>query len=206
MMGHLEQIQAREAGGEEPRIDLLLHIAGQQEPPIADRPEQHDRHVVDPGPAVGRFDGDLAADRPQDGQGDLVDRQPIAGGQTESLGRAPAGQASEPGRIAGSRAAGARLEDATHTVPVEQPREARDMILVRVRQHDRIDPPIPGRQPRVKGDQQPVRVRSAVDEEAPADGALHEDGVALADIEDRDAGDAGRPGRDHRPGDEDCHG
>ena len=56
-MGHLEQVDARNPGLEQTRVDVFLDVACQQEATAADRPEQHDRHVVDPGPAVGRFDG-----------------------------------------------------------------------------------------------------------------------------------------------------
>jgi len=119
VVGHLQQVEPRQAVGEETRIDLLLDVAGQHEPPVTDRPKEHDGHVVDAGPAVGRFERDLAADRPQDGHADLVHGQPIAGRQAEPLRRIPRAQSGEPGRVAWSRSTCPRLEDPTHPVPVE---------------------------------------------------------------------------------------
>ena len=49
----------------------------------ADLAEQHDRDVVDAGPAVGRLERDLAADRPEHAQCDLVDGQPVAGREAQ---------------------------------------------------------------------------------------------------------------------------
>ena len=66
---------------EQRRVDALLDVAHQQEASRPDLAEQDDRDVVDAGPAVGRLGRDLAADRPQDAQRDLVDRQAIAGGE-----------------------------------------------------------------------------------------------------------------------------
>ena len=59
------------------------------------------------------------------------------------------------------------------------------MILVRVGEDEQVDPAIPRRQSRVERDEQPVRVRPAVDQQATAATALDEDRVALADVEDR---------------------
>ena len=76
------------------------------------------------------------------------------------------------------------------------------MVLVRVAQDDRVDPAIPRRDPPVEGDEQAIGIGAAVDEEAPAPGALDEDRIALPDVEDRDPG--ATPGRrgDHGTGDE----
>jgi len=52
-VGDLEDVDRREAGRDQCRIHVLLHVAGQQEPTVPDRAQQHDRHVVDPRPAVG---------------------------------------------------------------------------------------------------------------------------------------------------------
>ncbi len=77
------------------------------------------------------------------------------------------------------------------------------MILVRMRHDNDVDPAVPRRDSPVEGDQQPVRVRAAVDEQAPASGRLHEDGIALADVEGDDVEAAIRPrdGRDGGQGD-----
>ena len=52
---------------------------------------------------------------------------------------------------------------------------------------------VPRRQPPVELDEEPVRIRAAVDEHPSAAAALDEDRVALADVENRDPGGAVRP-------------
>jgi len=79
VMGDLEQVDMREAFGQQLRIDRLFHVAHQQEPTRPDLAEQDDRHVVDARPAVGWLDRHLAPDRPQDAQRDLVHLHAIAG-------------------------------------------------------------------------------------------------------------------------------
>jgi hypothetical protein len=59
------------------------------------------------------------------------------------------------------------------------------MVLVWVRQDDGIKPAIPRRDPPIELDEQPVWIRSAVDEQAPAARALNEDRIALPDVQDR---------------------
>ena len=54
------------------------------------------------------------------------------------------------------------------------------MVLVRVGQDDDVDPAVPRREAPIERDEQPVRVRSAVDEQPAAARALDEDRVALA--------------------------
>ena len=88
------------------------------------------------------------------------------------------------------------LDDPPHPVALEQQRQTGDVVLVRVRQDDRVDPPVPRRDPPVERDEQPVGIGAAVDEQPPAARALDEDRVALPDIEDRDPGDAARPADD----------
>jgi hypothetical protein len=80
MMGDLEQVDMWQAIGQEVRIDRLLDVAHQQEPPRSDLSEQHDGDVVDARAAVGRLDRDLAPDRPEHAQGDLVDLEAIPRG------------------------------------------------------------------------------------------------------------------------------
>jgi len=60
------------------------------------------------------------------------------------------------------------------------------MVLVRVRQDEDVDATIPGRQAFVECDEEASRVRPAVDDEPSTALALHEDAVALTDVEDRD--------------------
>jgi hypothetical protein len=74
VVGDLEEVEARQTRSQQARVDVLFHVAGQQEAPLPDRAKQHDRHVVDARPGVGWFGRHLAPDRPQDAQVDLVDR------------------------------------------------------------------------------------------------------------------------------------
>jgi hypothetical protein len=187
VVGDLEQVNPRDRFAQL-GIDLLLDVAGQQELAALDRAEQHDRHVVDAGPGVGWLERDLAAARPQDLEADLVDGDPITRREQQAGRSTIAGQFGGPGRIPGSRAAHAGLEDLIDPVSAQQQRETRDMVLVRMRQDDRIEPAIPGRDQAVELNQQPVGVRTAVDQEAAAARALDEDRVALADVEHGDGG------------------
>ena len=84
---------------------------------------------------------------------------------------------------------------APHAVALEEQRQAGDVVLVRVGQHDEVDAPVPGRQLRIEDDEQPIGIRSAVDEHPAAGVTLDEDGVALSDIEDGHPQATVRPGR-----------
>ena len=76
------------------------------------------------------------------------------------------------------------LEDPADAIALEEQGEPGDVVLVRMGQDDRVDPPVPRRDPLVERDEQPVRIRPAVDQQSAAARALDEDRVALADIED----------------------
>ena len=178
----------------------LLDVPHQEEPALPDLAEQDHRDVVDAGPAIGRLGRDLPAERPEDVEIDLVDREPVAGRQAESDRSPWTGQLSEPGGIAGSRAPHPRFEDAVHVVTRQQQRQPGDVILVRVGEDHSIDPTVPRRDTSVQGDEQPIRVRPAVDEEAAATRSLDEDGVSLPDVEDGDPRDLGRSSRDDAAG------
>ena len=85
------------------------------------------------------------------------------------------------------RAQHARLEDRAHAVALEEGREAADVVLVRMGQHQQVHAPVPRRQARVEERQQAVGIRPPVDQQAGAAVALDEDRVALAHIQDRRA-------------------
>jgi hypothetical protein len=78
---HLEEVDGGQAAGQQDRIDLLLDVAGQQEPPGPDLPEEHDRDVVDGRAAIARVLRNLPRIRPQDGQLDVIDRELVPGRQ-----------------------------------------------------------------------------------------------------------------------------
>ncbi|HVL53566.1 MAG TPA: hypothetical protein VM344_04845 [Vitreimonas sp.] len=191
VMGDLEQIELGQAARNERWIDLLLDVAGQQEPSSTDFAKEDDGHVVDARPAVGRFLGDGAAVRPQDGEPDLVDGQSIAGEQVASRD-SRCGETRKPGAIAGARPAHSRLQHPPDAVALQQQGEAGDMILVWVAQDQCVESAVPRRQPLVKRQEQAIGVRAAVDQDPPAPRALDEDGVALPDVEHDDRRPAGR--------------
>ena len=72
-------------------------------------------------------------------------------------------------------------------ISLEEQGKAGDVILVRMRQDQRVDASIPWRDAAVERDEQAVGIRPAVDQQPTAVRALDEDGVALSDVEDRHA-------------------
>ena len=186
VMRHLEQVDPRDAAGQHDRVDVLFHVAGQEEPAPADFAEQDDRNVVDARAGVGRLGGDRAAVRPQHAHPDGIDRQSIAGRQAEPHRRARSAEPVDPRSVTGTRSAHPGFEHARDAIAVEQQRETRDMVLVRVREDDRVDPAVPRRDVPVQDDEQAVGVWATVDQQAPAVCALDQDGVPLPDIEDGD--------------------
>ena len=185
-MGDLEQIDPGQPAIQQRRVHLFLHVAGQQEPALADHAQEHDRHVVDAAAGIGRFFGDLAPHRPEHAHRDLIDRQPVTGPDRHPRRRSGSGKLLEPGRVARSGPTHPGFQDTVDAVPVQQQRQARDVILVRMRQHDSVDPPVPWRDPSIELDQEPIGIGPAVDQQSPAARAFDEDRVALADVEDRD--------------------
>jgi hypothetical protein len=86
----LEQVDAREAGAEQFGVDGLFHVTHQQEASRPDLTEQDHGHVVDSRPAVGWLAWDGSPTWPQRPEPDLVDGQPVAGGNGRPHGRATA--------------------------------------------------------------------------------------------------------------------
>ena len=159
---HLEQVDLRQSLGQERWVDALFDIAHQEHPARPDLAEQHDGDVVDGRAAIRRLEGNLAADRPQDAQADLIDGQAVPGREAQAQGSAD-GASRGPSRITGTRSVHPRLEHALDAVALEQEGQARDVVLVRVTQDDRVDPAVPRRDPRGRvrpaGDQDRVRRR-----------------------------------------------
>ena len=193
VVGDLEELHAWQPRREELRVDRLLDVAHQEEPPDADLAEEHDRHVVDPGPAVGWLGRHLAAAGPQGAERDLIDGQVVTGGDPRMDRRTAVSQLVQPRRIPGTGSAHAGLHDTRDAIALDQQSETGDVILVRMRQHDRIDPPIPRWDALVESHEQPVEIRSSVDQEPAPARAFDEDRVALPDIEDGHRRDAPRP-------------
>jgi len=188
VVGDLQHVDPREPALHERRIEVLLEIAHQQESARARLAEEHDRGVVDGLAIRRRSRGDGAGVGPQDSKADAVERQPVAGDEPAS--RRPAGgEEARPRVVGGSLAREPGLVDAPDAVLLQHGDQPRRMVLVGVRQHEDVDPAVPGRQPLVQVLQQPVRVGAAIDDEAPAGAALDEDRVALTDVEDHEPRD-----------------
>ena len=196
MVGDLEEIDPRQPLRDDRRVDALLDVAHEQEPPRADLAEEHDRHVIDRRATVRRLDGHGSAVRPEHAHRDVVDREAIPGRQAtvrrSGLDREP----SRPRVVARSRAAHPGFEHPTDAVPLEQQREPGDVILVRVAEDHDVDPSIPGRHALVERHEETVGIGAAVDQQPPAARAFDEDGVTLPDVEDRDPAYGGGPGGD----------
>jgi hypothetical protein len=167
VVGDLEEVDVRKPASNQRGIDAFLDVAGEQEPTSRDFAEQHDRDVVDARPRVGRLTRNAAAVRPQHDHRRVVDGQSIARREQRARG-AVRGEATRPRGVAGPRAAHPGLEHLRDAVALEEQREAGHMILVGMGQHERIDPPVPRRQPFVERDDQAIGIRATVDEQATA--------------------------------------
>jgi hypothetical protein len=140
---------------------------------------------------------DFAGERPIDVELDAVEPKLVARGN-DSAAPAQLGHLAPVGSIARAGTDHARLDDIANPVPIEQQREAADVILVRMGQHDQVEPSVPGRHASVEQRQEAVWIRAGVDQHAAARRTLEEDRIALPDVEDRDVQAPVRPcQRDH---------
>jgi hypothetical protein len=203
VMGDLEQINVRQTLRQQLGVDRLLDVAHQQEAAASHLAEQDDRHVVDSGPAVRRLDRHLAADGPQDAERNVVHLQSVTRGETTADRCARPRQTCDPGGITWPRTTHPGLEDPTNVVAVQQQREAGDVILVRVGEDDRVDPTVPGRDVLVEHNQQPIGIRTAIDQQTRTTRPFDQDAVALPDVEDRHPRKGTWTCGDHAAGDRD---
>ena len=194
-MGDLEEVDGRQPARDELGIDALLHVAREQEPVAGDLAEQDDGDVVDRRPAVGRAFGHAQRIGPEDGEVDAVDGQPVAGREPAAEGFA-GGQDIGPRPVPRTRSEHPGLVHPADGVALQEQREAGDVILVGMGEHEDVDAAVPWRQALVEGDQEAPRIRPAIDDHAAAAAALDEDPVTLSDVEDDDARDAVRAMRD----------
>lgn len=211
MVRHLQHLHLWNTPRDEGRIDLLLDVAGEQEPLASDVAEEDDRRVVDPGAAIRRLLGHGARVRPQDTEADVVDGEPVAGREDPTRSALPDKGALEGG-VSGTRSDHSGLEQTLHPVLVEHGDQTGHVILVRMGQDDDVDAPIPRWQALVERHDEAPGVRTAIDQEAAAARSLQEDRIALPDVEDRQARDAvgpvggrdrqGRDGRDETSGED----
>jgi len=76
-MRDLEEVDVLEAPVDEHRVDVLLHVAGQEEAAPLDLAEEHDRLVVDLLSRVADAEWQGGCVGPQHPNGDRVEAQPI---------------------------------------------------------------------------------------------------------------------------------
>jgi hypothetical protein len=100
-MRDLEDVDVGQAATHERGVEIFLEVAQQEEPTRAGLPEQHDRRVVDRLAVRQEPVRDSAAIRPEHAEGELVERQPIAGSQ-HVMGWTPGREERRPGVVAGA--------------------------------------------------------------------------------------------------------
>ncbi|HEV2005834.1 MAG TPA: hypothetical protein VGQ85_04395, partial [Candidatus Limnocylindrales bacterium] len=123
-MGDLQEIDLRQAAGEELGIDLPLDVTREQKTPPADLSEQHDRDVVDRAPAVGWPERHAPWVGPERAKPDVVERQPVAR-RERSVGRPAVGEEGRHRRVAWPRPDHPRLVHPTDPVAAQEDSEAR---------------------------------------------------------------------------------
>ena len=197
---HLEQVERRQATAQQLRVDALLDVAGEQDALSANLTEQHDRDVVDRGAAIRRALRHPVRVGPEDAEVNRIKRQAVASGQP-AVGWSAIGERGRPGVVAGTRPDHPGLVHPPDAIALEQRREARDVIFVRVGQHEDVDAAVPRRQALVERHQQPARIRAAIHDHPTAAIPEHEDAVALPDVKDDDVNGAiGSVGEGEREG------
>ena len=185
MVRHLEEVHPRQSSRQQHRVDFLLDVARQEEPLASIGPEQDNRDVVDRGAPVRRSARNVPGVRPQHRERDLVQAERVARGQPTGVHSAKR-EVLRPCAVARPRSQHARFDHSANPVPIEQCRKAGDVVLVRMTEHDEVDPAVPRRKLAIEGDQEAVGIGSAVNEHAATAVALEQDRVALADIHNRD--------------------
>jgi hypothetical protein len=185
----LQHVEAGEAASEERRVHVILGVAGEEEPAAVRLAQEDDGGVVDPAAGGRRLDRHEVV-RPEDVHGDLVEAEARAGGQRRT--RRTVAQRGVPGLPAGALPVHPWLEHASDAVARQHADQPRDMVLVGMGEHDEVDAPVPGRDPRVELHEQPIGIGAAVHQHAASGCALDEDRVALANVEHDEAGGAAR--------------
>lgn len=184
MVGHLEHVQAGEQPrGDELRVNVVLRVAREQERAPVRAPQEDDGGVVDLTARGAWLGGHRAPPGPEHAQVQLADAKPVARSECGLRDGRPGPERRVPRIPARPGAVHARLEDPAHLVPLQDADEAIDVVLVGMCEHQDIDPAVPGRDARIEGEEQPVRVRPAVHQDSPACGRLQQDRVTLADVQ-----------------------
>ncbi len=185
MVGDLEDVHVRQPFRHEARVHVVLGVAREEERAARRLAEEHDRGVVDRPAGVAGVGGHAAGLRPQHAEPHLAEAQVVARGERRP--RRAVRERRVPRAPAGPLAPHSGLEHPPHAIALQDADQARHVVLVRVREHDEVDPAVPGRDLRVQLHEQAVRVRSTVDQQAAAVPALDQDGVALPYVQDDEA-------------------
>lgn len=197
VMSDLEHGDARQAPLDEDGVDVVLGVRFEQHAPVADLREEHDREIVHPAARIRRRAGDGTGVGPEDLEHHLV--EPEAVSRVKPFGaEAARTERLDEGGVPGPLPGEPRLEHATDPVAAEDERQAGNVVLVRMGEHDEVEAMVPRRQPAIEHADEAIRVGAAVDQKAAALGGLDEDRVALADVEHREV----RPRVGARSGDE----
>ena len=121
-------------------------------------------------------------------------RMPARAGKRESsVGSVALGKQMVMGRGSRRRPGMKKVADLESAEGLDKPR---NVVLVRVAEHDDIDPSRMERQVRTDPTQRELRIRTAVDEHRRAARRLHQDRVSLADVEDGHVQEPVGPRRD----------
>jgi hypothetical protein len=190
MVGDFEQVNLGKSAPHELGIDPLLDVAREQDAVTVELAEQHDRHVVDRRAAICRLVGHTVWVGPEHAELDVVKAEPIAGCEAASGWWHAVGKCRRPRLVAGTRTAHPGLVDPPDAISREDRGQARNVVLVRVRQHKDVDTVIPRWQALVQGEQEAPRIGSAVDYQPSAAPALDQDAIALPHVE---YGDVDKP-------------
>jgi hypothetical protein len=149
VVGDLQHVESatvgrRQPGGQQLWVDVLLDVAGQQQPPIAKAQVEDERNVIDLFARARRTQRHASGQRPVDVDRDAVEKQPITGGDHPRLAT-QLGHPTAKGGVARSRSNHAWFDHAADPVAVEQQRQARHVVLVRVSDGDQIQAAVPRR-------------------------------------------------------------
>ncbi len=189
VVGNLQEVEARaalrDAGSEQPRIDVILDVTREQEAALPEPQIEDERGIVDGASTARRALRQRPCRWPEDMDGGAVKPDLVA--LREDCRVVPATlQLTAIRGIAGTVAVHPVLRDSGDGIPLEQQRQTSHVILVRVGQDDQIETPVPRRKARVERGQKLVRIRASVDQQPPAARPLEQQRIALADIQDRD--------------------
>ena len=129
VVGHLEDVDPREAAGDQPRVHVVLGVAGEQEATAVRLAEQDDRRVVDAAARGRGLDGHRLA--PARGRVSVTSSRRSRAPAASVARGGPWRSACVPGVPARARAVHPGLEDPAHPVALQDADEAGDVVLVR---------------------------------------------------------------------------